>query len=207
MHEYNSTAITATYGTPWRFWRLKIAGAPPRSESAWMARLVAKTAALPVEKTEMKMRALIKEGKTGISNRFMAEVRFIYLLLTTLTDDVGRLCGTWCSCRNSAQKIRVVGCRVDANAQCAGNVKEQDSINSRVKSFRHDTSWRFDFSSNQRNPIRSSDTILVNLHPSVRTYAKQHQMRASKTPFILKAGVSPTKGPGDFQNLKPYRSF
>jgi hypothetical protein len=38
------------------------------------------------------------------------------------------------------------------------------------------------------------------------THAKQAQTRASNTPFILSAGVSPTNGPGVFQNRKPYLS-
>lgn len=66
--------MTEKYGTPFRFCLLKIAGAPPRSAKAVMARLVVYTAALPVEKTERRTRAFTKDGKTGICSRFMADV-------------------------------------------------------------------------------------------------------------------------------------
>jgi len=69
---------------------------------------------------------------------------------------------------------------------------------------------RGDLTSPATNEIQSGPPTLMDQRrwiPVCPTHAKQHHMRASKTPFILNAEVSPTKGPGDRQNRNPNRSF
>jgi hypothetical protein len=142
IHEYSNTAMTAMYGTPFLFCRLKNDGAPPRSERACIARLVAKTAALPVEKTEMKIKALIRDGRTGISSLFIATDQYhhAHMVRGRRTDDVGGFGSSRSTSRNGAKQIRVIGGRINADTKCTCHVEKQNSVNSRVERFWHDAS-------------------------------------------------------------------
>ena len=125
-----------------------------------MARLVANTAALPVEKTEMKMSALTREGRTGMPSRFIAVCQWrANGIRRRLTNDVWRFRGTRSSCCDRSKKVGIIRCGGNADTEGTSDVKKQDSIYGGVEGFWHDSSWRFYFASHQRNPIRSTNTI------------------------------------------------
>jgi hypothetical protein len=138
-HPIIKTKRTETHGTPCLLTRPSILGAWPFCDIPNIAREAVKTKELVVENIETRIRALMSEGRNGISSRFIAaksEWHDICEEKKRRTDDVGWFGGSWCSVGNGSEEIGVVRSRDDSDAKGSSEVEEDDSVNSRVKSRR-----------------------------------------------------------------------